>query len=483
MKKPIILSFKPQVSLEWEGENPILKTLHTHLDLQALSPGLLEAVKLLCGSGATEEVLTEVVIKQDGFSSLAKLYYFLEKFIRVGVICYTIKVENAPLGTVIPLVPTYQFHLTEVPLETKFEFSRFAYCHNENQQMVVESPLALAMLILADWRGAAIAAELVKPGNCYEIQARIPTLSLATVQQFISLLWSLSIIHEFTPSPESITLNESLKQWEFHDLLFHTRSRSGRHLKPAGKTQKFIHEISPLTVIKKSPIQERIPLYHPDIETLQQQDPSFTQILESRQSIRKYGDRPITDKQLGEFLYRSARVKAIFPKDNMECSDRPYPSGGACYELELYIIVNTCENIPSGLYHYCPQGHHLSKISGKTSSVEALLEDARRATLRGDYIPQVLIIMAARFARVTWGYESIAYGLILKNVGALYQTMYLVATAMNLGPCALGGGNSDLFAMAANTDYYAETSVGEFMLGSIPGSESVGVPTNSGEKN
>ncbi|NJL42945.1 MAG: dehydrogenase, partial [Pseudanabaena sp. SU_2_4] len=50
----------------------------------------------------------------------------------------------------------------------------------------------------------------------------------------------------------------------------------------------------------------------------------------------------------------------------------------------------------------------------------------------------------------------------------LYQTMYLVATAMNLAPCGLGGGNSDLFTKATGCDYYAETSVGEFALGSQP---------------
>ena len=58
-----------------------------------------------------------------------------------------------------------------------------------------------------------------------------------------------------------------------------------------------------------------------------------------------------------------------------------------------------------------------------------------------------------------------AYSVILKNVGALYQTMYLVATAMGLAPCGLGGGHSDLFAAAAGLDYLAETSVGEFILG------------------
>jgi SagB-type dehydrogenase family enzyme len=80
----------------------------------------------------------------------------------------------------------------------------------------------------------------------------------------------------------------------------------------------------------------------------------------------------------------------------------------------------------------------------------------------------VLLIVAARFQRVMWKYASMAYALILKDVGVLYQTMYLVATAMNLAPCAIGCGNADLFAQATGTDYWAESSVGEFLLGSRP---------------
>jgi SagB-type dehydrogenase family enzyme len=69
---------------------------------------------------------------------------------------------------------------------------------------------------------------------------------------------------------------------------------------------------------------------------------------------------------------------------------------------------------------------------------------------------------------MSWRYESIGYSAILKDVGVLYQTFYLVATAMGLSACALGVGNSDLFSDAAKTNYYEETSVGEFILGSPP---------------
>jgi SagB-type dehydrogenase family enzyme len=57
-----------------------------------------------------------------------------------------------------------------------------------------------------------------------------------------------------------------------------------------------------------------------------------------------------------------------------------------------------------------------------------------------------------------------AYAGILKNVGALYQTIYLVATAMGLSVCALGGGDSDLFTRAAGTRWETESSVGELIL-------------------
>ena len=44
--------------------------------------------------------------------------------------------------------------------------------------------------------------------------------------------------------------------------------------------------------------------------------------------------------------------------------------------------------------------------------------------------------------------------------------MYLVATAMDLAPCGVDNGDADLFATAAGLNYYAQTSVGEFVIGS-----------------
>ena len=44
-----------------------------------------------------------------------------------------------------------------------------------------------------------------------------------------------------------------------------------------------------------------------------------------------------------------------------------------------------------------------------------------------------------------------------------------LAIAISLAPCPVGLGDSDLFARVTGLDYYAETSVGEFLLGSRRG--------------
>jgi SagB-type dehydrogenase family enzyme len=79
--------------------------------------------------------------------------------------------------------------------------------------------------------------------------------------------------------------------------------------------------------------------------------------------------------------------------------------------------------------------------------------------------PQVLFTIAARFGRTSWKYSSIAYALVLKDVGALMQTFYLMATDMGLGGCAIGISNIDLFAKMMAIEFHVEGPVGQFALG------------------
>ena len=79
--------------------------------------------------------------------------------------------------------------------------------------------------------------------------------------------------------------------------------------------------------------------------------------------------------------------------------------------------------------------------------------------------PQILITIAARFGRTSWKYSSIAYALILKDVGVLIQTLYMMATDMGLGGCAIGSVNIDLFAKMTGIEFHVEGPVGQFAIG------------------
>lgn len=465
MQPSFILTFKPGIHQSVSDSSVVLQTPFATLDLKQFSPGMQAAIRLLCAEGTTEDSLSKLVLEKDGLNGVAKFHYYLKKFTELGIICYTLLADGFPLATIVPISPNYKFQLAPVALDKKYVWSRFAYCRKDNQQMILESPLSSAQIVLANWRGGALVSELAQPHFCRELGAKIPGISEESVQAFLGVLLASRMLNE-VKNDEEPAESEALQTWEFHDLLFHTRSRAGRHSAPIGKTYRLRGKIEPLPAVKPGEFKATIPLYQPDVNQSRESDRSLTWVLEERKSIRRWGEQPITEQQLGEFLYRTARVRNIFNNGFMECSNRPYPSGGACYELELYLTVKNCDRIPPGFYRYCPQNHQLGKVSDLNHQVEKLLEEAGGATGQSQFIPQILITLAARFPRVSWAYESVAYALILKNVGVLYQTMYLVATAMNLAPSALGTGNADLFAAVAGTDYYAESSVGEFILGS-----------------
>jgi SagB-type dehydrogenase family enzyme len=157
-------------------------------------------------------------------------------------------------------------------------------------------------------------------------------------------------------------------------------------------------------------------------------------------------------------------VRGLHKILGVEFASRPYANGGAGYELELYLCVDRCHELDRGFYYYEPNGHCLLLKSHANSDLEDALEEAWLASAKTCH-PQILIMIASRFKRVTWKYRGIAYATQLKNCGVLYTNMYLVAESMNLAACALGLGNPTRFSHLANCDFYSEGTIGEFMIG------------------
>ena len=468
MSPAYVISFAQSVKVESSSVDRTIVQMAVgtwKCTFEGLPLGLGQVIDVLASTGATEDELACLVEELDGVSELARLYYYLLAFAERRILTYGIVSGETRLATLAPASTLFSFSPGHIDLQSKYTLSRFAYLHREQEDLVLESPMSHGKITLHGRDGAAVAAELAKAQTIGSLCSLLPSVSPDSLELLLEMLLGTCFLSELNLDEPYPGESEALAQWDFHDLLFHARSRLGRHANPYGGTYRFCNKIKPLPAVKDLYAEETIELNRPDMKSLELRDSPFTLLLEERRSIREYGERPITDHQLGEFLYRSARVKQLMKMESQDLSRRPYPGGGAIYELEVYLNVRLCEHVPAGLYHYCPIKHRLEKICGRTKAVDALLKDAAWAAGLAE-MPQILIVIGARFQRLSWKYESMAYSVLLKNVGVLYQTMYLVATAMELAPCALGGGDSDLFARATGLDYYEETSVGEFLLGS-----------------
>jgi SagB-type dehydrogenase family enzyme len=199
------------------------------------------------------------------------------------------------------------------------------------------------------------------------------------------------------------------------------------------------------------------------------EDPPLTEVIENAMLCPELAERELTAEQIGELLFRTARIRSISPASagadvTYRISDRPYLSIYGLHELELYVSLNRCAGLPRGIYHYDPKDHVLTLINDSEPELDELLDYASVAA-RTTRRPPVLITITARVARSSWMYGGIAYSLTLTHVGALQQTLCLVATAMGLAPCVPAIDPGDVTDSALHLDWPAEIGVGEFIVG------------------
>ncbi len=349
--------------------------------------------------------------------------------------------------------------------------SRFAYLRRRGTEIVLESPRAGALFRICDPSIATAVAMLATPQQIKWLRRQdgFPRVELLALLVDCQILFKIDAAGDRGLRPTEG--GDSLVLWDFHDLLFHTRSTEGRQANPLGGVYPYAGLISPLPAVRRRWPGKKIDLRKFSAAHPQAISP-VAKLLRDRHSVRSFDDqRRITLAELSQFLDSTARVLSTWQgRDLGEAGPvvghtvRPYPSAGASYELELYLAVDKCEGLARGFYHYDAGGHALIAIATRSPEFEALLKGAEFA-LGAPAAPQVLITITARFGRISWKYSSIGYALILKDVGVLMQTLYLMATDMELGGCAIGTTNIDLFARMTGIEFHVEGPVGQFALG------------------
>jgi SagB-type dehydrogenase family enzyme len=387
-----------------------------------------------------------------------------------GLIEYRLgRAQSEDLVVIEPQVPDYWPQSPQLGNADTLVLSRFAYMRRRANEMVLESPRAGALFKICDPKIAVALALLATPQQIKQFrrQKDFPGLEL------LALLVDCQILFKTDGNGlRPAEGDDAVVLWDFHDLVFHARSTEGRHANPLGGAYPYADTIAPLPAVRPPWPGTKIDLRELSSAAVDAPSPT-AKLLRERHSIRDFNNqRPITLAELARFLDSTARVQSELKTtldhggDGPELSYtvRPYPSGGASYELELYLAVDTCEGLSRGFYHYDAGTHALVPIEVRGHHIDALLKGAE-FSMGVNAAPQILITIAARFGRVSWKYSSIAYALILKDVGALMQTFYVMATDMGLGGCAIGTTNIELFAKMTGLPFHVEGPVGQYALG------------------
>jgi SagB-type dehydrogenase family enzyme len=233
-------------------------------------------------------------------------------------------------------------------------------------------------------------------------------------------------------------------------------------------TSRWLHN----SIDGPSPVDSapRPPKEHPDapFTPLPQAAPTpLTVLLGQRVSCRAFASTAIALADLAAVLHAGYGVHGQARLGALEFLERPVPSGGGLYPLELYVIARAVDPLPAGVYHYTP--------------VTAGLEQLREVSLPARFLTYLfmgqplaaragaLIVITAVVSRSLTKYADRGYRYQLLEAGHVGQNLSLGAVEHGLGVCSLGGFFDDELAALLCVDTDLEIALYALAVG-VPAS-------------
>jgi len=196
-------------------------------------------------------------------------------------------------------------------------------------------------------------------------------------------------------------------------------------------------------------------------------DMTLIDALRRRRTIRTYAERHLRLQELSTLLYHSARVIECISDPQLGSRMlRPFPTAGARSELEIYVISVDIFGLERGAFYFDAMSHRLLRLRDPDDHYAQIIRSVHAAAggkLSRD--PAAVLLITAVFERVLWKYRDLGLSLIYKDVGALFQTLDMVATALDLAPCAIGSGDEAENSRWLGLDPLCESQVGCFVVG------------------
>lgn len=201
-------------------------------------------------------------------------------------------------------------------------------------------------------------------------------------------------------------------------------------------------------------------------------DAPLGRVIGDRVSCRAFADTAIGLDALATILHTAYGVLGRSADNRFDIVDRPVPSAGGLYPLELSVLVRAVQGVESGVHHYLPHAHGLERLR-----TGALPPSFTRYLFMGqDWVVRaaVVLVVSAVTHRSLTKYGDRGYRYLLFEAGHVVQNANLVATALGLGAVNLGGFFDDELAGLLRIDVEQEIPLYATAIGTPDAADRMG---------
>jgi SagB-type dehydrogenase family enzyme len=189
--------------------------------------------------------------------------------------------------------------------------------------------------------------------------------------------------------------------------------------------------------------------------------------LQTRRSSRVYSGESMPLTVLSELLQRSMGIIKEGNGKYRGNTRRVYPSGGALYSVEAYLLVKDVCGLDQGTYYYSPHTNELVQLRNENFTLHSYLYDQAEF---GELLSttNVAIILCGFFDKSYYKYGERAWKLALLEAGHIAQNFYLTcADKKNVGICGHGGFHGDTLTNFLDLNSHTEHILYPLTLGMI----------------
>jgi len=164
----------------------------------------------------------------------------------------------------------------------------------------------------------------------------------------------------------------------------------------------------------------------------------LAELIEKRESLRKYADTALTLQELAFLLWGTQGIKSISDKP---ITKRTVPSAGSRHPLDTFLMVNRVEGLRPGLYRYMAVEHKLAHLPALEDFNPRMTEACLKQSHVGN--SAVTFMWVADVQRTIWRYCQRGYRYLYLDAAHVCQNLYLMAEAIDCGVCAIGAYDDD----------------------------------------